>query len=71
MIHVDIALNIHHEEPSDGISTLFYSHNWQIDPLAAGETIIIANQTEKSTIHGRYFFEQQHKKHNKASFFEE
>ena len=47
MIDVAIDLNLHHEGPSDGLSTRLYAHNRQIDPLAAGERVIIANQTEK------------------------
>ena len=50
MIDVAIDLNLHHEGPSDGLSTRLYVYNRQIDPLAAGGTVIIANRTEK-TIH--------------------
>ena len=47
MIDVAIDLNLHHEGPSEGLLTRIYVYNRQIDPLAAGGTVIIANQTEK------------------------
>ena len=47
MIDVVIDLNLHHEGPSDGPSTRIYVYNRQIDPLAVGGTVIIANWTEK------------------------
>ena len=47
MIDVAIDLNLHHEGPSDGLSTRLYVYNWPINQLAAEGTVIIANQTEK------------------------
>ena len=47
MIDVAIDLNLHHEGPSDGLSTRLYVYNRQIDPLAAGGTFIIVDRTEK------------------------
>ena len=55
MIDVAIDLNLHHEGPSDGLSTRLYVYNRKIDPLAAGETVIIANRTEKVP-YTEYFF---------------
>ena len=47
MIDVAIDIKLHHEGPSDSLLTLFYMYNRKIDPLAAGGTVIIANQTQK------------------------
>ena len=47
MIDVVIDLNLHHEGPSDGLSTRFYVYNRPINQLAAEGTFIIANRTEK------------------------
>ena len=47
MIDVVIDLNFHHVGPSDGPSTRINVYNRPIDPLAAGGTVIITNQTEK------------------------
>ena len=49
IIDVAIDLKLHHEGTSDGLLTprLYMYYNQKIDPLAAGGTVIIANQTEK------------------------
>lgn len=47
MIDVIIDLNLSHRGPSDGLLNHLYECNYPIDPLAAGGSIIIGNQTEK------------------------
>ena len=47
MIDVAIDLNLHQEGSLDRLSTRLYVYNWKINPFAAGETVIITNQTEK------------------------
>ena len=62
MIDVVIDLNLHHGEPSDGPSTRINVFNRPVDPLAAGETVIIVNRIGKSTVPVKKKFEQQRKK---------
>ena len=66
MIDVAIDLNLHDKGLLDGLLTRFYIYNLEIDPLAAGGTIIIANQTEKVP-YTEDFFEQQHDNHNRCT----